>query len=135
MKPRNSNVHLAWRVVHWTARITGTLYAALVLLFVAVYVIHPTGDGGAPADYVGLALYPLGVCLALIAALRWPLAGGLVTLGCLIGFWVWLGVARGDRGLPGLVLVALIPAILYFAHGAYAHRIKAAAPAAPPSQA
>ena len=132
MESPHFSMRVVWRIVHWTARITGTLYAALVVLFVAAYIIHPTGDGkGTPSDYLGLALYPVGVCLGLFAALRWPLAAGLVTVGCLIGFWVWLGLSRGDRDLPGPILVALLPAILYCALGVRARRGKSDVPVAP----
>jgi hypothetical protein len=131
MKPLHFDMRVAFRVIHWAARIMGTLYAALVLLFAAAYILSPTGDGGTPAEMFPLALYPFGVCLALIAALRWPLAGGLVTLGCLIGFWVWLAIARGARGLPGPILIAFIPAIPYAIHGGRAHRIKDVHTAAP----
>ncbi len=131
MRPLQVGVRAAWRIVHWTARITGTLYAALIVLFVVAYLVNPTGDGGMPSDYLGLSLYPLGVCLGLFAALRWPLAGGLVTLGCLIGFWVWLGIARGDRDLPGPILVAFLPAVLYSVHGVRARHSQSSLPEAP----
>lgn len=36
-----------------------------------------------------------------------------MALGWLPSFRAWLEIARGDRGLPGPILVALLPAVLY----------------------
>jgi hypothetical protein len=130
MQQPHDDLGLALRIVRWAAGITGTLYAAFVLLFVIGYLFHPTGDGTGPSDLLPMALYPCGVCLALLAALRWPLAGGLVTCGCLIGFGAWLVIARGDRGVPGPALAAFVPAILYIIYGAFARRGRTGASAA-----
>lgn len=118
------------RMVRWTAGISGGLYAGLVLLFVAVYLIHPTGEQATASELLALALYPAGTCVALLAALRWPWGGGLASLACLAGFCVWLTAARGDRGVPGLILFAFLPAVLHVLHGAAARRSAAARSAA-----
>ncbi len=66
----------------WTAR---ALSAAALALWTPFFVEHTaqwfTGEAWPPAWVVGLHAMHLGVLVSLVAAWRWPRAGGLLILG------------------------------------------------------
>ena len=99
--------------IRWTARV----WSILSILFVLVFAIGEMAPGNNPQpthqEWIGLSLWPIGVCLGLaIAWLREEL-GGIVALGCLVAFYVWNVLRSGHlpRG-PFFALVAA-PAVLF----------------------
>jgi len=84
--------------LRWTARI----WSVASLLFVLLMVAGTIGVGGKqlrPHEWVGLAMFPFGVSVGLIAAFRKERLGGAITVASLAGFYVWHYVVAGD--LPG----------------------------------
>lgn len=105
-------------ILRWTARIWSLLSAAFVLA-----ILIGEGVSGTPSapltwsDVVGLALFPTGLLVGL--ALGWwrEIAGGLVGLGTLLTFYVFLTAVTGRvPGGPYFVLLAA-PALLFLLAG------------------
>ena len=97
----------------WVARIWSLAGVGFVLLFLVGEILN--GHRGKPtvAEWIGLALWPGGVCLGLIIAWFRIGLGGAIATGSLVGFYVWCLLDRGTfpRG-PYFILVAA-PSVLF----------------------
>ncbi len=108
-------------VSRWTARV----WSILSIVFVLVFAIGE-GMGGGPRpshqEWVGLALFPIGVGLGLVVAWFRDEMGGILALGSLIAFYVWNLLRSGHwpRG-PFFFLVAA-PGLLFLLAGFLSHR-------------
>jgi hypothetical protein len=85
---------------------------AFILLFVIGESVDSKGSPSSGCEWVGLALFPFGVCPGLLAGRRRQLHGAALSLGCLAGFSIWLIVVMADSDVPPPILVFAIPAIL-----------------------
>jgi hypothetical protein len=106
-------------VVRWIARI----WSGLSLLFILAFAIGEAGSGPGPSlqMWVGLALFPIGVCLGLALAWYREKLGGLISLTCLLAFYVWNLLRSGHipRG-PWFSLIAA-PGLLFLIAGMMRH--------------
>lgn len=94
--------------IGWIARLSSLLVVALLMVLV-------TGENGAGPEgreWFYLALFPFGFSIAYLAAWRWPVAGGLAALACmLVSQWV---IQRTFDFQTYLIwAVMCIPAILF----------------------
>ena len=109
-------------VLRWTARVWGALSVAFILMFV----IGESIGGGGPRlglkTWVGLALFPIGVCVGLAVSWFREMWGGIFAIGCLIGFYTWIRHISGvwPRG-PFPFLVAA-PGLLFLMAGLLSKR-------------
>lgn len=88
----------------------------LVLVFVGEAVFPSTTAAPTPSEWVGLSLFPGGVCLGMILAWRREGLGGGVTLASLLAFYAWNLEERGKfPGEPYFVLIAA-PGLLFLLH-------------------
>jgi len=97
----------------WIARIGAVLIAAFSFLWVIGYSVSPRGFDPNAMVALELALFPFGLCIGYLAALRWELFGGLLSLGSLS---VFLGV----RQEPILVIIfafLAVPGVFFVFHG------------------
>ena len=104
---------LASRVPNWIARVWSLAGIAFVLVFVFGEVFGGQGMRPTAAEWIGLALWPIGVGIGLaIAWFRKGLGGALASCS-FIGFYVWNFLERGrfPRG-PYFLLVAA-PGVLF----------------------
>jgi hypothetical protein len=104
-------------VSRWTARVWSILSVVFILIFVVGEGMGGGGPRPSPKEWVGLALFPIGVCVGLAAAWfreRW---GGILAFGCLIAFYTWDRLLSGHwpRG-PFSFLVAA-PGLLFLLAG------------------
>jgi len=103
-------------VTRWTARVWSILSVVFILTFVV-----GEGIGGGPRpglkEWVGLALFPIGVCVGLAVSWFREEWGGILAFGCLIGFYAWIRFLSGQwpRG-PFFFLVAA-PGLLFLIAG------------------
>jgi hypothetical protein len=103
-------------VTRWTARVWSILCVVFILAFAV-----GEGMGGGPRlglrEWVGLALFPIGVCAGLAVAWFREKWGGILSFGSLIGFYAWIRLLSGHwpRG-PFFFLVAA-PGLLFLMAG------------------
>ena len=62
----------------WIAGISGVAVVLLLIVMVTGELGEPTG-----AEWVYLFFFPFGFSVGYVTALRWPLAGGCVSLACM----------------------------------------------------
>jgi len=104
----------------WVAR----GWSIFSILLVLVFAFGEGGNGPRPMaqEWVGLALWPIGVGVGLAVAWYREELGGILALGCLIAFYVWNVLRSGHlpRG-PFFFLIAA-PGLLFLAAGFLSHR-------------
>jgi hypothetical protein len=110
-------------VLLWIARIVGTAVLVFLLLFTVGSLVNPGDSVPSGVEWVGLALFPAGLCVGYAVAWRWQLAGGLVSLGCMVLFLVTLVVFQDDE-LEPIFLNFSIPALLFILYGILASRTR-----------
>jgi hypothetical protein len=109
-------------VARWIARV----WSILSILAVLVFAIGETAGGSVlrptPQEWVGLALWPIGVGVGLLVAWYREELGGILALGCLIAFYVWNLLRSGHfpRG-PFFFLIAA-PCLIFLLAGFWSHR-------------
>jgi len=104
----------------WIARVWSILSISLVVLFA----IGEAGGGPRPTpqEWVGLALWPIGVCVGLALAWYWEEVGAALSLLCLLAFYVWNLLRSGHLpGGPFFFLVAA-PSLPFMLSGILFHR-------------
>ncbi len=100
--------------ISWIARLWSITSLGFVLFLLAGEFIDP--HSAAPATlraWLGLFLFPFGVCLGMIVAWRWEGLGGGITLGSLVAFYAVCRILDGNfpRG-PWFAIIAA-PGILF----------------------
>ena len=120
------------RIVLLSARVIGGLLIAVVIVTFVAEALGPGRVLPTPVEMLGLAMFPIGVCVGYVVGWKRPLAGGVVSIACLAGFVVWLLVQRDSlRALPALLVFALPAALLVFHGIAWGRRDAAGARALP----
>src|SRR5271157_4717263 len=108
-------------VSRWTARV----WSILSIVFVLVFAIGE-GMGGGPRpslqEWVGLALFPIGVGVGLVVAWFREELGGTLALGCLIAFYVWNLLRSGHLPQGPFFFLMAAPGLLFLIAGFLSHR-------------
>lgn len=106
----------------WVAR----AWSILGILFVLAFVVGESMGGSSPLptlqDWVGLALWPIGVGVGLVVAWYREKLGGILAVGCLAVFYAWNLLRFGylPQG-PYFCLVAA-PGLLFLILGLLSER-------------
>jgi hypothetical protein len=108
-------------VVRWIARVWSVLSILAVIAF-AVGEVGGKGPRPTLQEWVGLALWPIGVGLGLIVAWYREELGGVFALGCVLAFYVWNVLRYGQlpRG-PFFILMAA-PGVFFLVAGLLSRR-------------
>jgi len=111
--------------IHSVRRIA-RIWTVLSTLFVGVFavgeILGGAGPGGpTPSEWLGLALWPIGVIIGLVVAWQHEEAGGFLALACLIAFYAWNLLASGRLPHGPFVFLVAAPAILFFVAGFLSH--------------
>ncbi len=109
------NMRMSGLVLRWIARIWSLLSIGFVILFAVAAGLDGEFNGLTAGEYVGLAMFPIGVGVGLIVAWFREGLGGMIALGCFVIFYLSNLVSYG--GLPGgpfffLVAAPGIPFVL-----------------------
>ena len=96
-------------VVRWTARAWAVATIGLVLLLSVGEGLYPTG----PAEWIGLLLYPGGICLGMILAWWREGLGGGITVGSLVAFYTVHTLTAGSLPRGPWWLVLAVPGFLF----------------------
>jgi hypothetical protein len=105
--------------IRWTARAWAIVSIVVVLLLSVGEGLYPAGA----AEWVGLLLYPVGICLGMFLAWWREGLGGAITVGCLVAFYALHAVTAGSlpRGWAWLVLA--VPGFLFLWSGQRSRRL------------
>ena len=76
-------------IARWIGRVWSVLSIAFVFAFALGEAARVIGPRVTIQEWIGLALWPVGVCVGLVLAWHREELGGIVALGCLIAFYVW----------------------------------------------
>ncbi|MFO7917859.1 MAG: hypothetical protein R6V13_07260 [Anaerolineae bacterium] len=109
-------------VIRWVARVWSIVSLGFVLLIVGGELASHTGSPPtAPRGILGMALFPVGVCVGLVVAWWREGLGGAMTVGSLLAFYLilWGFDGRFPRG-PYFALVAA-PGVLFLLLWGIAH--------------
>jgi hypothetical protein len=114
---RNESVMLS--ALLWTARILSVTSVGLLLLFVFGEGFDPARV--TPSQWVGFMFFPLGVAAGMIVSWWREGLGGVLTVGSLLGFYVWhLSQSGSLRG--GWAFFAFsLPGFLFLLYGLLSH--------------
>lgn len=115
-------------VLRWTARVLGVASALLLLAFAfggREHLRFTTGEA------VAFLLFPVGVMAGFAVAWRRELAGGLVTVGSLALFYLYV-LAWSGRWLGPYFLLFAAPGFLHVAGALMARRVERGAGIARP---
>ena len=108
-------------ILRWVARIWSLLNLLAVLVFAVGEGMASPGPGPTAQEWVGLALWPIGVGVGLILAWFVERLGGTLALASLAGFYWWnlLRTGYAPRGIGFIFLAA--PGLLFLAAGFLTH--------------
>lgn len=95
--------------LRWIARI-GSL---LSTCFVVAAAMGGKRGPPTPNEAVGLLLFPIGVLAGFAIAWRHEALGGAVTIGSLIGFYVWHGSQQGRLPSGPYFAILAAPGLLF----------------------
>jgi len=109
MEGESDGRHRLTQAIRWTAR-------AWAIATIGVVLLLSVGEGLYPAtsaEWIGLLLYPGGICLGMILAWRSEGLGGGITVGSLVAFYALHTATAGSlpRGWAWLVLA--VPGFLF----------------------
>ena len=109
-------------VTRWIARVWSILSILTVLFFAVNELLPSVGPAPTLQDWLGLALFPIGVGVGLVMAWYREELGGILALGCLVAFYVWNLFHSGHlpRG-PFFFLIAA-PGLFFLFAGFLSHR-------------
>jgi hypothetical protein len=107
-------------VVRWTARV----WSILSILFVFAFVIGEAGSGRGPTakEWVGLSLFPIGVCLGLIVGWFREALGGVLALGSLLAFYLWNFLRSGHLARGPFFFLVAAPGLLFLVVSLLSHQ-------------
>ncbi len=94
----------------------GRLGTVLSTCLIAMFVFGSIQSGDpAPniTEWTGLAFFPIGVIAGLLAGWRWPLAGSIVSMLSLVGFYCWSYIVSGRVDLGPYFVLFTLPATFY----------------------
>lgn len=97
-------------VLRWVARLGSIASLAMLLAFAF-------GEPGrpSPSEWLGIALFPIGVSLGMVAGWWREGLGGLVTLLSLAGFYGWMFAFRHGMPVGPYFLLFSSPGLLFLA--------------------
>jgi hypothetical protein len=99
-------------VLSWTARVWGIASALLLLAFAFGGREHIRFTAG---EAVGFLFFPIGLIVGFAVAWWRELAGGLITMGSLALFYMWLFARDGRLPAGPYFLLFAAPGILHIA--------------------
>lgn len=107
----------------WIARAWSILSVIYVLITAAGEFLRNQGPAPAAQEWVGLVLFPIGVCAGLALAWFREGLGGILALTCLVAFYAWNVLQSGSLPHSPFYVWVAAPSILFIAAGIQTYRI------------
>ena len=108
-------------VARWIARVWSILGILVVFAFAVGEIAHGSGPRPTLQEWVGLALWPIGVCAGLAVAWYREELGGALALGCLTAFYVWNLLHSGHFPQSPFFFLIAAPGFLFLFAGFLSH--------------
>jgi len=108
--------------VRWVARVWSILSILAVLAFAVGGAVGGNGPRPTPQEWVGLALWPIGVGVGLVVAWFREELGGVLALGCLIAFYIWNLLRSGHLPRGPFFFLMAAPGLLFLIAGFLSRR-------------
>lgn len=108
----STNIKRAMTIIRRIARIWSIVILALFLVLIIGHSLNPEEPSPTPIEWVGMAFFPIGVVIGLILAWKWEGLGGIITIVCVLVFYVWVQIVKGRSGGPVPALVG-VPSVLF----------------------
>jgi len=108
-------------VTRWIARVWSILSILAVIVFAVGEFGTNTGPRPTPQEWGGLLLFPIGVAVGLILAWYREALGAILSLGCLVGFYVWNLLRSGHLPQGPFFLLLAAPALIFLVAALLAH--------------
>ncbi|MGB8776314.1 MAG: hypothetical protein WCC78_19425 [Terriglobales bacterium] len=109
-------------IARWIGRVWSVLSIAFVFAFALGEAARVIGPRVTIQEWIGLALWPVGVCVGLVLAWHREELGGIVALGCLIAFYVWNLLRSGHWPQGPFFFLTAAPGLLFLVAGFLSHR-------------
>jgi len=109
-------------VARWIARIWSVVSLLFVLIFAAGHVLTPHGPKPIPQEWIGLALFPIGVGAGLLLAWHWEVFGGILALASLTGFYLWNLHHSGHLPRGPVFFLIAAPALVFLISASLTHQ-------------
>lgn len=109
--------------MRWIARAWSVLSIIYVLISAAGETLRNQGPGPAGQEWVGLALFPIGVCVGLVVAWFSERLGGFLALGCFVAFYAWNLLWFGSMPHNPFYVWIAAPSVLFIVAGFQTYRI------------
>lgn len=108
------------RVLLWCARILGGLLVATLAFAIVVNFVGSTSEPAPTGkEWLGFAMFPLGIFVAYALAFRWELAGGALGILCSLGWWV---AVEFDPDILPIAMFVAVPGVLYVVYGLHSRK-------------
>jgi hypothetical protein len=105
--------NLVATVIQWIASISGVLVVGFLIAFVIGRRLwNPEEPTPTPDEWIGLALFPGGVIVGTILALKWAGLGGIIAVGSVAVFYVSVFINEGRLPGPWPAVLA-VPGFLF----------------------
>lgn len=108
-------------IIHWIARVLGTLTLAFLLFMVIgqFFGAEEIGLGiGSGSDLISLVFFPVSTIIGLVLAYKWEGIGGIITVIGMIG----LHIIRPDLASNLIISMFAIPGLLYIIYAVWRKR-------------
>jgi hypothetical protein len=99
--------------LRWVARAWSLLSILAVLVLAVGEIAGGSGPRPTLQEWVGLALWPIGVGVGLLIAWYREELGGTIALGCLVGFYAWNLLHSGHLPRGPLFALMAAPGLLF----------------------
>jgi hypothetical protein len=100
-------------IILWVARIWSLASLAFVLAFVIGEGFSNGTRWPTATEAVGLALFPIGVCVGLALAWLREVLGGAIATGCFVAFYLWILIVDGKFPPGPYFFLVSAPGILF----------------------
>ena len=110
-------------VLRWTARI-GSLATLSLVLLAAGSQLSGNADPPRFHEWIGLGLFPAGVCAGLVVAFFRERQGGLISIASLVGFYLWHLTVSGTLPTGPYFAILTSPALLWLLSAQLSESVK-----------
>jgi hypothetical protein len=109
-------------IARWVARAWSVLNILIIFLFAIGQSLRPLGPVPTYKEWIGLALWPVGVAIGLLVAWLREVLGGIVTLACLVAFYIWTLLRSGNLPHGPFFFLIASPALVFILAGVVSRR-------------
>jgi hypothetical protein len=100
-------------IARWVARAWSILNILIIFLFAIGASLRPSGPVPTYREWIGLALWPVGVAIGLLVSWLREALGAIIALACLAAFYIWNLFRSGHLPRGPFFLLIAAPAFVF----------------------